>query len=75
MTPVCESEPWNELILGMHDIIGLISESANNGFKGKYRHRPDMKNYADKRNTLPHMCSGCVSDLISSVWFIPEAQL
>ncbi len=29
----------------MHDIIGLISESADNGFKCKYRH--DMKNYAD----------------------------
>ncbi len=34
-------------ILGMHNIIGLISESADNGFKCKYRHRPDMKNYAD----------------------------
>ncbi len=33
--------------LGMHDIIGLISESADNGFKCKYRHWPDMKHYAD----------------------------
>ncbi len=31
-------------ILGMRDIIGLISESADNGFKCKYRYRPDMKN-------------------------------
>ncbi len=31
----------------MHDIIGPILESANNGFKCKYRHQPDMKNYAD----------------------------
>ncbi len=29
---------------GINDIIGLISESADNGFKCKYRHRPDMKN-------------------------------
>ncbi|KAI2668771.1 hypothetical protein H4Q32_005566 [Labeo rohita] len=35
------------LLLGMHDIIGLISESADNDFKCKYRHRPDMKHYAD----------------------------
>ncbi len=33
--------------LGMHDIIGLISESTDNVFKCKYRHRPDMNNYAD----------------------------
>ncbi len=35
----------NMLPLRMHDIIGLISESADNGFKCK--HRPDMINDAD----------------------------
>ncbi len=35
------------LKVGMHDIIGLISESAHNGFKCKYRYRSDMTNYAD----------------------------
>ncbi len=38
---------FQQLLLGIHDIIGLISESADNGFKCKYRHRPDMKNYPD----------------------------
>ncbi len=33
--------------VGMHDFIGPILESADNGFKCRYRHRPDMKNYAD----------------------------
>ncbi len=33
----------------MHDIIGSISESADNSLKGKYQHRPDMKNDVDKR--------------------------
>ncbi len=49
----------------MNNIIGLISESADNGFTCKYRHRPDMKNDADmscdKSNTLTHMCPGCAS--------------
>ncbi len=47
--------------LGMSDIIGLISESADNDFKCKYRHGPDMKNDADM-SCLTHMCSGCASD-------------
>ncbi len=34
-------------IVGMHDIIGPISESADNGFKYKYRLRPGMNLYAD----------------------------
>ncbi len=34
-------------LVGMHDIIGLISESADNGYKCKYRQGPDMKNYAN----------------------------
>ncbi len=56
----------NLYLAGMHDIIGLLSESADNGFKCKYRHRPNIKNcaicLANKRNTLTHMSSGCVSD-------------
>ncbi len=31
----------------MHDIIGHLSESDDNGFKCKYGHRSDMKHYAD----------------------------
>ncbi len=66
----CPSPP---LLLGMHDIIGTLSEYANNGLKCKHRHRPDIKNYAHmpklpiRRRTL--MCSGCASDTITSaVW-------
>ncbi len=42
----------------MHDIIGLISESADNGFKCKYLHRPDMKNYADMQWRLQNFFVG-----------------
>ncbi len=37
---------YNIIQLGMHDIIRMVSESAENGFKCKY-HRPDVKNDAD----------------------------
>ncbi len=36
-----------QTVLGMHDIIRPISESADDGFNCTYGHQSDMKKYAD----------------------------
>lgn len=60
----------------MHDIIGMLSESAKKGLKCKHRHRLISKKiclYAWSIRRIAHVCSGCDSDKITAVVVIPEA--